>query len=88
VAALADDHRVKAQNWKANQASRYCRNNGTRCDELEIEDLEGRWEQRELGYRISFISLSSVGIAAVIVASALGRRAEALGSRRRPPSAT
>ena len=71
VVAFADHHRVGTQNWAANQASWYCQHNGTRCDELQIEDLEGRWEQRELGYRISFFSLSSVGIAAVIAAFAL-----------------
>ena len=75
VVALADHHRVKAQNWDANQASWYCQHNGTRCDELQIEDLEGRWEHRELGYRISFFSLSSVWIAAVIVAFALAWKA-------------
>jgi len=75
VVALADHHRVEAQNWDANQATWYCQHDGTRCDELQIEDLEGRWERRELGYRISFFSLSSVAIAAVIVAFALAWKA-------------
>jgi hypothetical protein len=75
VVAFADHHRVKAQNWDANQATWYCQHNGTRCDELQIEDLEGRWEHRELGYRISFFSLSSLGITAVIVAFALAWKA-------------
>jgi len=74
VIALADHHRVGAQNWAANQATWYCQHNGTRCDELQIEDLESRWEHRELIYRISFFSLASAGIAAAIAASALGWR--------------
>ena len=73
--AFADHHRVGAQNWDANQATWYCQHNGTRCDELQIADLEGRWEHRELGYRISFFSLSSVGITAVIVAFTLAWKA-------------
>lgn len=85
VVALADHHRVGAQNWAANQASWYCQHNGTRCDELQIRDLESRWEHRELGYRISFLSLSSVGIAAVIVAFALAWKARR--SARSSPSA-
>ena len=71
----ADHHRVKARNWDANQASWYCQHNGTRCDELQNEDLERGWHHRELGYRISFFSLSAVGIAAVIVALALAWQA-------------
>jgi H+/Cl- antiporter ClcA len=83
VVALADHHRVEAANWDANQATWYCQHDGTRCDELQIEDLEGRWEHRELGYRISFFSLSSVGIAAVIVAFALAWKARRT-ARSRP----
>jgi hypothetical protein len=75
VVALADHHWVKAQNLSANQASWFCQHNGTRCGELQIDDLEGRWEHRELGYRISFFSLSSVGIASVFVAFALAWKA-------------
>ena len=75
VVALADHHRVGAQNWAANQATWYCQHNGTRCDELQIRDLESRWEHRDLAYRISFFSLSSVGIAAVILAFALAWKA-------------
>ena len=75
-------HRVEAQNWDANQATWYCQHDGTRCDELQIEDLEGRWERRELGYRISFFSLSSVAIAAVIVVFALAWKGQALGPRQ------
>jgi hypothetical protein len=71
VVAVADHRRVGAQNWGANQASWYCQHNGTRCDELQIGDLETRWEQRELAYRISFFCLSSAGAAALIVAFAL-----------------
>jgi hypothetical protein len=85
VVALADHHRVKAQNHNANQATWFCEHNGTRCDELQIEDLEGRWVHRELGYRISFFSLLSVGIAAGIVAFALAWKAKR--SARRSPSA-
>ncbi len=75
VVALADHHRVKAQSSAADLATFYCQHKGTRCDELQSRDLESRWHHRELGYRISFFSLSSVGIAAVIVALGLGWKA-------------
>ena len=71
VVALADHHHKNAQSWEANQASWFCHFKGTRCDELQDEDLEGAWHRRELGYRISFSSLSSGGTAAFIVALAL-----------------
>jgi|SRR5689334_7336256 hypothetical protein len=71
VVAVYDHRRVGAQNWSANQASWYCQHNGTRCDELQIADLERRWEHRELGYRMGFLSFSAAGTAAVIVALAL-----------------
>ena len=90
VVALADHHRVKARNWDASLATFYCQHKGTRCDELQIEDLERRWHHRELGYRISFFSLSSVGIAAVIAALGLGwkarRSARSSRSARSPGS--
>ena len=85
VVALAAHHPTKAQSRDANQASWYCQFNGTRCDELQIEDLEGGWHHRELGYRITFFSLSSGGTAAVIVAFALAW--EARRSARSSPSA-
>lgn len=75
VVALADHHRVKARSWDADLATFYCQHKGTRCDELQIEDLERGWHHRELGYRISFYSLSSGGIAAVIAAFALAWQA-------------
>ena len=75
VVALADHHRVGAQSSAADLATFYCQHKGTRCDELQIEDLQRGWHHRELGYRISFFSLSSVGIAAVIVAFALAWQA-------------
>ena len=84
VVALADHHQTNAQSWDANQASWYCHVKGTRCDELQIEDLERGWHRRELGYRISFFSLSSGGTAAVIVAFAL--LWEARRSARSSPS--
>ena len=71
VVAFADHHQKKARSWDANQASWFCHFKGTRCDELQDEDLERRWHHRELGYRISFFSLSSGGAAAVIAAFAL-----------------
>ena len=61
VIALADHHRTKAQSGDANQAIRFCQFKGTHCDDLQIKDLEGGWHHRELGYRISFFSLSSGG---------------------------
>ena len=73
--ALADHHHKNAQAWDANQASWFCHFKGTRCDELQDEDLERRWHHREQRYRISFFSLSSGGIAAVIAAFALARAA-------------
>jgi hypothetical protein len=85
VVALADHHQKKAQSWDANQASSFCHTKNTRCDELQIEDLEGGWHHRELGYRISFFSVSSGGTAAVIVAFALAW--EARRSARSSPSA-
>jgi H+/Cl- antiporter ClcA len=77
VVALADHHHKNAQSWEANQASWFCDFKGTRCDELQYEDLERGWQHRELGYRIAFFSFSSGGTAAVIIAFALaweGRR--------------
>ena len=85
VIALADHHRTKAQSGDANQASWFCHFKGTHCDDLQIKDLEGGWHHRELGYRISFFSLSSGGIAAVIVAFALAWEARRLA--RSSPSA-
>ena len=85
VVALADHHQRKAQSWDANQASWFCEFKGTRCGELQIEDLEDGWHHRELGYRISFFSLSSGGTAAVIVAFALAWEARRLA--RSSPSA-
>jgi hypothetical protein len=82
LAARVDHHRVGAQNWDANQASWYCQHNGTRCDELQIEDLERGWEHRELGYRIGFYSLLSVGSAAVIVAFAFAWKPRHSATRR------
>jgi hypothetical protein len=83
--ALADHHQTNAQSLDANQASWFCQFKGTRCDELQIEDLEGGWHHRELGYRISFFSLSSGGTAVVIVAFALAWEARRLA--RSTPSA-
>ena len=75
VVALADHHHKNAQSLGAIEASWYCGFKGTRCDELQDEDLQNGWHQREQRYRISFFSLSSGGIAAVIAAFALARAA-------------
>lgn len=71
VVAVADHRRVESQNWAANQASWFCQHKGTRCDQLQIADLERRWEHRELGYRMGFFAFSAAATAALIVALGL-----------------